>query len=80
MELKRRQRDATYPIASTIGYCACHAAQMVNASAIVVLHNPAQQRDDQRFRPMLPIIAMTWQEKTYCRLALLWGVRAFRYR
>ena len=77
-ELKRRQRDATYPIASTIGYCACHAAQMVNASAIVCLTQSGSTAGMiSRFRPMLPIIAMTWQEKTYCRLALLWGVRAF---
>jgi pyruvate kinase len=76
--LRRRSDDRIYPIALTIGYCACQAAEMVNARAIVCLTQSGSTAGMiSRYRPMLPIIALTWLEETYNRLALLWGVRAF---
>jgi pyruvate kinase len=76
--LRRRNDGRVYPIELAIGYCACQAAEMVNAKAIICLTQSGSTAGMiSRYRPMLPIIALTWLEETYNKLALLWGVRAF---
>ena len=77
-ETRRRQQDYVYPVSTAIGYSACQAAQMVHAKAIICLtQSGSTARMISRFRPKLPIIAMTWRERAYHRLSLVWGVRAF---
>lgn len=76
-DLLRRDRDAEYPIDLAVGYSACHAAEMIDAAAIVCLTGSgATARTVARFRPLTPILALTSSDRTRRRLSLIWGVKA----
>ncbi len=76
-DLLRRDRDTRYPIDLAVGYSACHAAEMINAHAIVCLTGSgATARTVARFRPLTPILALTSSARTRRRLSLIWGVKA----
>ncbi|MCC5887834.1 MAG: pyruvate kinase [Gammaproteobacteria bacterium] len=80
-DLLRRERDTRYPIDLTVGYSACHAAEMTNAYAIVCLTGSgATARTVARFRPLTPILALTSNDRTRRRLSLIWGVKAIPTR
>lgn len=77
-DLKRRSINVVYPPEFAIGYCACHAADLVDAKAIVCLTlSGSTAKMISRFRPLKPIIALTPNVKTYRRLSLLWGVASY---
>jgi pyruvate kinase len=76
-DLLRRDRSVSYPSDLAIGYSACHAAEMTRAAAIVCLTDSgATARTVARFRPVTPLLALTFNERTRRRLSLVWGVRA----
>lgn len=80
-DLKRLEKDQTYPPAYAIGYSACHAADLIDAAAIVCLTQSGSTASMiSRFRPAKPIIALSPRITTYYRLALLWGVYGFLTR
>jgi pyruvate kinase len=77
-ELKRRKPDMKYPSALAIGYSASHAADLVQAAAIVCLtQSGSTARMIARFRPDEPIISMTPNPISLNRMALLWGVSGY---
>ena len=74
-QLRRRDSDQKYSISSSIGYSACHAADLINAVMIVCLtQSGATARMIARYRPRQPLIAITHTELVLRRLNLVWGV------
>ena len=62
-------------ITNAVSDATCRAAQDLNAAAIVaVTLRGSSARMISRFRPGIPIIAVTPTEKTYMKLALSWGI------
>ena len=62
----------------SIGYAACDAAELIGAKAIVCLtQSGLTARTLARYRPETKIIAITPEEQTLNRLALIWGIQAF---
>ena len=54
---------------------ACTTAKDMNAAAIIaVTKSGSTARRVSKFRPVIPIVAATPDHKTYCQLALSWGV------
>ena len=78
-DLRRRMPSLTYDSTLAIGYCACHAADLVKAAAIVCLtQTGSTARMIARYRPDQPILAITHTKKSLSRMALLWGVSAYQ--
>jgi len=76
---KRREAGSDFEPSIAISYAACHAAEMVGASALICLTQSGKTaRNLSRYRPETPILAMTNTEETFNRIALLWGVTAHR--
>jgi len=72
---RRRDSDQKYGISSSIGYSACQAADLVDATMIVCLtQSGTTARMIARYRPKQPLIAVTHTEDTLRRLNLVWGV------
>jgi pyruvate kinase len=70
---------ATSSAAEAVAGAAFEAARRLNVAALIVFtHSGATARLVAQPRPQRPIFAMTPEETTYRRLALIWGVRAFR--
>ena len=58
-----------------LSHAACSLAKDLGASAIVVCsRSGATARMVSRFRPQIPIVGLTTDEKAYRKLALSWGV------
>ena len=77
-DLKRLRPDDEYSGEYAIGYSACHSAELVKASAIICLTQTGfTAKMIGRFRPSIPIIALTYSKEPYHRLALYWGVTGF---
>ena len=58
-----------------ISYNACHTARSLKASAIVAYtQSGSTARRVSRFRPQVPILALTPSEEVYGRLVLCWGI------
>jgi pyruvate kinase len=58
-----------------ISYNACHTARRLKATAIVAYtQSGSTARRVSRFRPQVPILALTPSEEVRARLALSWGV------
>lgn len=54
---------------------ACTTAKDMNAAAIIaVTKSGSTARRVSKFRPVIPIVAATPDKKTFCQLALSWGV------
>jgi len=76
-DLLRRDRAQAYEPKLAVGYSACHAAEMTRAAAIVCLTGSGSTAQTvARFRPLTPLVALTHDDVTRRRLALVWGVRA----
>ncbi len=59
----------------SVCHAACNAAQEINARYIVVLTRSGYTaRAMSHFRPPVPILALTSDEKTYRRMSLYWGI------
>lgn len=62
--------------AEALSHAACSLATDLNAKAIVVCtRTGATARMVSRFRPLIPIIGITTNERAYQKLALSWGVK-----
>ena len=66
-------------IDDAISYAACSAARQLGAAAIIAFTSSGSTaRRVARYRPQMPVIAITTNEVTRRRLALSWGVSAFQ--
>jgi pyruvate kinase len=62
-----------------ISYNACYTALQLKAAAIVAYtHSGSTARRVSKYRPHIPIIAITPDQKVAGRLILYWGVHAFQ--
>jgi pyruvate kinase len=78
-DLRRRTHNGIYDPALAIGYSACHAADLVQAAAIVCLSQTGSTaRMIARYRPDQPILAVTHSPKSLTRMALYWGVCGYQ--
>ncbi|MDH4069515.1 MAG: pyruvate kinase, partial [Ignavibacteria bacterium] len=60
-----------------LGRAACVLAEQMGAAAIVTItHSGNNARIVSRYRPLIPIIAVTDRAKVVRRLKLIWGVRS----
>ncbi|MEM7017635.1 MAG: pyruvate kinase [Pseudomonadota bacterium] len=72
------QQGSVYPTPQVIGYSACQAAELVDASAIICLTQSGSTAGMiAQFRPHKPIVAITPQPRTLHRCALFWGVSVY---
>ena len=62
-------------VAETVAELVCHASRELHMKLIVVFtHSGFTARLISRYRPQVPIIALTPEEETLRRMALIWGV------
>jgi len=62
-------------VAETVAELVCHASRELHMKLIrCVTHSGFTARLISRYRPQLPIIAMTPEVATLRRMALIWGV------
>ena len=62
-------------VAETVAELVCHASKELHMRAIVVFtHSGFTARLISRYRPQVPIIALTPETETLRRMALIWGV------
>lgn len=72
---QRRHAVTSAQVADVIGHSAARSAEESGASAILVLtHRGLAARVVAKYKPSVPIYAVTSRESTYHRLGLLWGV------
>ncbi len=80
-DLRRQRGGIDNETALTIGYSACHAADLIQGGTIICMtQSGSTAQMISRFRPVDPIIALTHTEKSLYRMSLLWGVQAFPTR
>ncbi|KYH28494.1 pyruvate kinase [Clostridium colicanis DSM 13634] len=73
--LNKRKENALSNIANAISLATCTTAMELNASAIITAtQSGSTARMVSKYRPEVPIIAVTPNEKVARRLALNWGV------
>ncbi|OGN91057.1 MAG: pyruvate kinase [Chloroflexi bacterium RBG_13_48_17] len=62
-----------------ISYAACHTAHQLGAAAIIAFTSSGSTaRRVAKYRPKMPILAITPSQVTQRQLSLSWGVRAFQ--
>ena len=62
-----------------IAFNACHTAAALGSRAIVALtESGGTARRVAKYRPQVPVLAITPRQETYRQLVLTWGVRPFR--
>ncbi|GAC1631223.1 MAG: pyruvate kinase [Candidatus Acidiferrum sp.] len=62
-------------VAETVAELVCHASRELHMKLIVVFtHSGFTARLISRYRPQVPIIALTPEQETLRRMALIWGV------
>jgi len=62
-----------------ISYAACHTAHQLGAAAIIAFTSSGSTaRRVAKYRPKVPILAITPSQVTQRQLSLSWGVRAFQ--
>ena len=67
--------SSTTNTTTAICYAACATAQDINAGAVVAVTQSGQTaRSMSKFRPQVPIVAATPEDKTFHQLSLSWGV------
>jgi len=68
-------------VAETVAELVCHASRELHMKLIVVFtHSGFTARLISRYRPQVPIIALTPEEETLRRMALIWGVMPLESR
>lgn len=76
--LRRREKSVSSSFAEAVSYSAFAASIEVNAKAIVVFTQSGDSAKIlSKLRPSAPIVAFTPVERTWRRLALLWGVKPY---
>lgn len=77
--LANKGKDLQPETDDAISYAACHAAHQLGAAAIIAFTSSGSTaRRVAKYRPKMPIIAITPNQKTQRQLSLSWGVRAFQ--
>lgn len=73
--IRRHTKHEESDISDAIGKAACQLAEQVNASAIVTLTNSTlTAKKIAKYRPKVPIIAVTHSDHVHRRLNFVWGV------
>ncbi len=77
--LTNKGKDIQPQTDDAISYAACHTAHQLGAAAIVAFTSSGSSaRRVAKYRPGVPILAITPNQTTYRQLSLSWGVRAFQ--
>ena len=77
--LLRKGNDVQPQTDDAISYAACRAAHQLGAAAIIAFTSSGSTaRRVSKYRPGVPIIAITPSNETRRQLSLSWGVRAFQ--
>ncbi len=77
--LSSKGRDLQPETGDAISYAACHAAHQLGAAAIIAFTSSGSTaRRVSKYRPGVPIIAITPSKETRRQLSISWGVRAFQ--
>jgi pyruvate kinase len=72
---QRVEKEGEKSIPEAVGQAACRLAESLNAASIITFtQSGSTARLIAKYRPREPILAPTPLEKTYRRLALIWGV------
>ncbi len=75
--MEARGRDQSPETDDAISYAACHIAHQIGASAIVAFTTSGSTaRRVSRYRPKVPVVAITSSEVVCRQLSLSWGVMA----
>lgn len=70
--------DAMTTVANSVSESAVAMAEDLAASAIICVTSSGRTpRSISRFRPEAPVLAVTYDERTYRQLALVWGVEGY---
>ncbi|MCS6807080.1 MAG: pyruvate kinase [Acidobacteriota bacterium] len=73
--MQRFDREGDPPLPEAVGYAACNLAERIRAAAIITFTQSGSTAQlVAKYRPGRVILAPTPLEKTYRRLALVWGV------
>jgi pyruvate kinase len=73
----RRGEDLQPQTDDAISYAACHTAQQLGARAVIAYTaSGSTARRVSKYRPQVPIVAITPSESTQRHLSLSWGVYA----
>ena len=73
-------RHGATPTEHAVAAATAEAVHLLGAPAVVTFtRTGGTPRLVSSYRPPVPILAITDQERTYRQLALVWGVRAVRY-
>ena len=74
---RESEQPSALPITDAISHAVCRIASELHATAIITTTTSGHtSRMVARNRPDVPIIGITSNERTYRRLALVWGVQA----
>jgi pyruvate kinase len=74
-----QEKDQKKATDDAISYSACHVAQQLDAKAIVAFTSSGSTaRRVSKYRPEVPILAITASALTRRQLCLSWGVNAYR--
>jgi pyruvate kinase len=77
--LASKGRDLEPQTDDAISYAACHAAHQLCAAAIIAFTSSGSTaRRVAKYRPGVPILAITPNSMTQRQLSISWGVRAFQ--
>jgi len=77
--LTNKGKDLQPETDDAISYAACHIAHQLGAAAIIAFTSSGSTaRRVAKYRPKVPILAITPSQTTQRQLSLSWGVRAFQ--
>jgi pyruvate kinase len=77
--LTNKGKDLQPQTGDAISYAACHTAHQLGAVAIVAFTSSGSTaRRVAKYRPRVPILAITPSQATQRQLSLSWGIRAFQ--
>jgi pyruvate kinase len=77
--LTNKGKDLQPQTDDAISYAACHTAHQLGAAAIIAFTSSGSTaRRVAKYRPKVPILAITPSQVTQRQLSLSWGVRAFQ--
>ncbi len=77
--LANKGKDLQPQTDDAISYAACHSAHQLGAAAIIAFTSSGSTaRRVSKYRPKVPILAITPNQATQRQLSLSWGIQAFQ--